>query len=232
MSLRKISLPLLVLFALISFVLTACGDEKPTATPRPPVAEATSAPVFGRVTGGVGSATQVAIGITPPPGQKNTPRAATPTAGRTTAPANRSTPTAAVASDPQLTEKLPERTVIRTFTDRQGRAVKLTYGRGNGRSGDYGWAHIYGKHVMGIWYDGGIITTFPKTVGTKTPDDVVALVSKSITEDRNPDEQGDNRRSYVYPVPGTDRDVFTVVGSDGTIITSYPVKHGSKDEDN
>lgn len=108
--------------------------------------------------------------------------------------------------------------------------MRLIYGRGEGRRGDYGWAHIYGKHVQGIWFDGGTITTFPRSVGTKTPEEVLELISKSI-QDRRPDDEPNSRRSYVYQVPNTSRDVFTVVGNDGTIITAYPVARGSKDED-
>ncbi|HEX2914722.1 MAG TPA: hypothetical protein VH186_28230 [Chloroflexia bacterium] len=141
-----------------------------------------------------------------------------------------STPTVATSDQPSLTEKLPERTVVRTFTDQQGRTIKLVYGRGSGHNGDYGWAHIYGKHFQGIWYDGGTLTTFPQAVGAKTPQDVINLINKSL-QDKNPDNTANGRRSYNYPVPGTNKDIFTVVGSDGTIITSYPVPHGSKDED-
>ncbi len=119
--------------------------------------------------------------------------------------------------------------VVRTFTDGQKRPIRLTYGRGSGHGGDYGWAHILGKHVNGIWYDGGTITTFPQALGAKTPEAVVDLIGKSL-QDSSPNDSGGGRRSYVYAVPGTNRDVFTVVGNDGTIITSYPVPHGSKDE--
>ncbi len=184
----------------LSIFLTACGE--PTAIPLP-----IAPPV-----------------ATAAPAAKTT---AAPTLAATIAP---KATAAAILDEPALTEKLSERTVVRSFTDAQGRSVKLLYGRGNGRGGDYGWAHIYGKHVQGIWYDGGTITTFPKALGTKTPDDVVGLLGKSL-QDKKPDDAGNGRRSYVYFVPNTNRDVFTVVGNDGTIITSYPVAHGSKDED-
>jgi len=132
---------------------------------------------------------------------------------------------------PSLTEKFSEKTVIRNFSDSQGRKVKLVYGRGTGHNGDYGWAHIYGKHFKGIWYDGGTISTFPQDAGAKTPQDVVDLIQKSLT-DRQPDSEANDRLSYSYQIPGRNKDVFTVVGNDGTIITSYPVNHGSKDADN
>lgn len=212
--------------------LSACGE--PTSTPQP-VAVSPQAPVFTRTAPPTGASTQVAIALTPPPGTRTTRPTNRPTNNPptpTVAATRRANPTAAVAGDPKLVEEQSERTVIRTFTDKKGRTAKLIYGRGNGRGGDYGWAHIYGKHVLGIWYDGGTITTFPKALGTKTPDEVAELVGKSITQDNNPDEQGNNRRSYVYAVSGTNFDVFTVVGGDGTIITSYPVRHGTKDEDN
>jgi hypothetical protein len=139
---------------------------------------------------------------------------------------------AASATDlPSLTDKYPEKTVIRNFSDSQGRKVKLVYGRGSGHNGDYGWAHIYGKHFKGIWYDGGTISTFPQDAGAKTPQDVVDLIQKSLT-DQKPDSEANDRLSYSYPIPGRNKDVFTVVGNDGTIITSYPVNHGSKDADN
>ena len=139
--------------------------------------------------------------------------------------------TASATGLPSLTEKYPEKTVIRNFNDSQGRKVKLIYGRGTGHNGDYGWAHIYGKHFKGIWYDGGTISTFPQDAGAKTPQDVVDLIQKSLT-DRKPDPEANDRLSYSYPIPGRNKDIFTVVGNDGTIITSYPVNHGSKDSDN
>ncbi len=145
--------------------------------------------------------------------------------------APRKTAPAAATSELALTEKYPEKTVIRSFSDSQGRKVKLIYGRGTGHGSDYGWAHIYGKHINGIWYDGGTISTFPHDAGTKTPQEVVNLIQKSLT-DQQPDKEANDRLSYSYPIPGRNKDVFTVVGNDGTIITSYPVNHGSKDSDN
>ncbi len=186
----------------LALLLSACGD-KPTSTAV--VLPPTTAPVT------TVAATTAASAARP-----------------TTALAR--TATVAVAAEPSLTQTLPERSVVRTFSDVEGRQVKLTYGRGAGRGGDYGWAHIYGKHVNGIWYDGGTITTFPKALSTKSPEQVVELIGKSI-QDKKPDDAGNGRRSYVYAVPNTNKDVFTVVGNDGTIITSYPVPHGSKDED-
>lgn len=144
----------------------------------------------------------------------------------------RKTVTAAAAGiEPGLTNQYPEKTLIRSFSDINGRKVKLTYGRGSGHGGDYGWAHIYGKHVNGIWYDGGTISTFPLDAGTKTPQEVINLIQKSLT-DPKPDNEANDRLSYSYPIPGRNKDVFTVVGNDGTIITSYPVNHGSKNIDN
>lgn len=140
------------------------------------------------------------------------------------------TTTVATKNEPELTAVLSEKAVVRTFTDQQGHTIRLLYGRGTGHSGDYGWAHILAKHINGVWYDGGTITTFPKALGTKTPAEVINLIDKSL-QDKNPDSQSGGRRSYVYFVPGTKNDVFTVVGADGTIITAYPVPHGSKDED-
>lgn len=142
----------------------------------------------------------------------------------------RKTPTALAAGELSLTDTYPEKTVLRNFTDSQNRQVKLTYGRGTGYGGDYGWAHIYGKHFKGIWYDGGTISTFPLDAGAKTPQEVVNLIQKSLT-DVKPDKEANDRLSYSYPIPGRNKDVFTVVGNDGTIITSYPVNHGSKDND-
>jgi|GEM_PF-2404342 len=135
----------------------------------------------------------------------------------------------ATKNEPDLTAVFPEKTVIRTFTDQEGHTIRLFYGRGTGHNGDYGWAHILGKHVNGIWYDGGTITTYPKAVGAKTPAEVISLIDKSL-QDKTPDSQAGGRKTYVYFVPNTKNDVFTVVGSDGTIITAYPVPHGSKDE--
>ncbi len=141
------------------------------------------------------------------------------------------TVTAAAGIEPSLTTQYPEKTLIRSFSDINGRKVKLTYGRGSGHGGDYGWAHIYGKHVNGIWYDGGTISTFPLDAGTKTPQEVVNLIQKSLT-DQKPDNEANDRLSYSYPIPGRNKDIFTVVGNDGTIITSYPVNHGSKNSNN
>lgn len=209
----------IVLLITLTLGLAACGT--PTATPLPPTE--TPAPTT-RVAG----TTRTAAG-NPTVATNITTRAASTTrsAQATTATSNQSGQSNQVED---LTATYPEKTVIHTFTDNEGRSVKLIYGRGAGHGGDYGWAHILGKHVNGIWYDGGTITTFPKALGTKTPQDVINLIGKSL-EDKNPDNQGGGRRGYNYAVPNTNRDVFTVVGNDGTIITSYPVPHGSKDED-
>jgi hypothetical protein len=225
----------LILLAAV-FLLTACGAI-PTGTPEPTLEPATPTRTVS------GTPTTLVNAVTPTRSDAGTPtilvNRVTPTrsGGATPTRANNPTPTRqpartgpAVIDRPSLTDELPERTVVRTFTDVEGRQVRLTYGRGTGHGGDYGWAHIYGKHVKGIWYDGGTITTYPKALGTKTPDEVVELIGKSI-QDKKPDDAGNGRRTYVYAVPGTNRDVFTVVGDDGTIITAYPVAHGSKDED-
>lgn len=195
-----------ILVLLLAILLTACSEPAtvPTLTLVPAPADTATAST-ARTT--------------------NAASSTRPTGAAATASA-----TAAVADGLSLTATFPEKTVIRTFKDAEGRTVRLVYGRGTGHNGDYGWAHIYGKHTQGIWYDGGTITTFPKTVGAKSPEQVVDFIGKSLL-DKNPDNAGNGRRSYVYAVPGTNWDVFTVVGSDGTIITSYPVRHGTKDED-
>jgi hypothetical protein len=206
-----------LLLAILVVVLVACSRSEPTTTSTP-------LPVRPTATTELASSSRAtATTIT------NNSANSRPTATATTAAVTNRTPTVAVAED-DLTAVKPERTIIRTFTDAQGRTVRLLYGRGNGHSGDYGWAHILGKHINGIWYDGGTITTFPKAVNAKTPAEVITLIGKSL-QDQKPDDEGGGRRSYVYAVPGTNKDVFTVVGSDGTLITSYPVNHGSKDED-
>ena len=195
-----------ILVLLLAILLTACGD--PATIPTLPLVPAPT------------DAATVSTARTTTAASSNRTTGATTTARAT----------AAVADGPSLTATFPEKTVIRTFKDAEGRTVRLIYGRGTGHNGDYGWAHIYGKHTQGIWYDGGTITTFPKTVGAKSPEQVVDFIGKSL-QDKNPDNAGNGRRSYVYAVPNTSWDVFTVVGSDGTIITSYPVKHGTKDAD-
>ncbi|NWJ48475.1 MAG: hypothetical protein HXX08_21675 [Chloroflexi bacterium] len=196
-------------FLLLAMLLVSCGD--PTATLVPTVAATTKAVEKTAVT-------TTAIQPTQKPASNGR---ATPTVAERT--------NLAAEDTTDLAKPLPERSVVRTFTDAQGRTVRLTYGRGVGHSGDYGWAHIVGKHVQSIWYDGGTITTFPKALGTRSLADVLDLIGKSL-QDKAPDDQGNGRRSYVYQVPGTNSDVFTVVGSDGTIITAYPVPRGSKDE--
>ncbi len=203
-----------LILAELALVLAGCGNPTPSETPVP-----------------IPTATAIRVAATPtqPPGPSPAKQTTVAAAARTT---ERATTVAATVAqgEADLTAVKPERAVVRSFTDAQGRAIKLTYGRGSGHGGDYGWAHILGKHINGIWYDGGTITTFPKAVGAKTPAEVVDLIGRSL-QDKKPDDQSGGRRGYVYVVAGTNSDVFTVTGNDGTIITSYPVKHGSKDED-
>jgi hypothetical protein len=112
-------------------------------------------------------------------------------------------------------------TLVRTYTDANKREIKLFYGRGVGRSGDWGWAHIVGKHLKGEWADGGPITTFD-VIGVTTPEAVQEIIGRAITEDRDPNSAARGRREYRLPVPNTRYEVLTVVGSDGAIITAYP----------
>ncbi len=212
-------LPFAIVGLLLTLSLTACG-ENTSANPTVPASSPTTL-----ATTALTAPTTASVATTRPTTAQPTLTLASPKTNATT---TRNGATTA-ATEPSLTDTLPERAVVRSFTDDTGRPIKLTFGRGNGHGGDYGWAHIYGKHVQGIWYDGGTITTFPKAINTKSPEEVVGLIGKSL-QDKSPDNAGNGRRSYVYAVPGTTRDVFTVVGSDGTIITSYPVPHGSKDE--
>lgn len=195
--------------------MVACGDPTATSTAIPVPPTVTSAPATTR------AAAQTTRTTVPA-----TTRAAQTTQGSSA----RATTAVPYQADNELTAVRPEKAVVKTFTDDEGRTIKLVYGRGTGHGGDYGWAHILGKHINGIWYDGGTITTYPKALGTKSAMEVVNLIGKSL-EDKNPDNAGGGRRSYVYAVPNTRYDVFTVVGNDGTIITAYPVTHGSKDED-
>ena len=212
-----------LILALVS--LTACGGSNnnnqtnnnaasvvPTDTP---AATATGMPVV----------TTPAKTTTKAAGTTNTTKAA----GATTK-SSKGTDTSASSGDLSLTGQYPEKTVVRSFTDSQGDTVRLLYGRGTGHGGDYGWAHIYGKHFKGIWYDGGTVTTYPQAFGSDSPDQVVSLINQSL-QDKTPDDAGNGRYSYIYAVSGTNYDVFTVVGNDGVIITAYPVKHGSKGGD-
>ena len=105
-------------------------------------------------------------------------------------------------------------------TTSQGHTDYLYYGRGSGHSGDFGWAHIKGKHINGIWYDGGIITTYPQAFGTTSDIQVLSLINKTL-QDAHPKPSGD-RTEFRYKPSGSRYDVLAVVGSDGTIITAYP----------
>ena len=112
-------------------------------------------------------------------------------------------------------------TLVRAYTDANKREIKLLHGRGVGRAGDWGWAHIVGKHLKGEWADGGPITTFD-VIGVTTPEAVQEIIGRTVTEDRAPDSSARGRREYRLPIPNTRYEVLTVVGSDGAIITAYP----------
>jgi hypothetical protein len=113
-------------------------------------------------------------------------------------------------------------TVIRTFVDGQGLTISLPYGRAAACTGDFGWAHIVDKHVLGNWPCPGILTTFPDLVGAATEESVQALIYMALQE---PPVPSGNRFLYRWPVPGTPYPIDVVVTSpaDGsTIITSFP----------
>jgi len=133
------------------------------------------------------------------------------------------TPTPAVTATarPPGTPTSSPYTVVRTFKDARERTITLHYGRAVGRSGDWGWAHIVGKHLKGEWRDGGPITTF-EVVGLTTPEAVQEIIGRTVREDREPDDSARGRREYRLPMPGSRYEVLTVVGSDGAIITAYP----------
>jgi hypothetical protein len=112
-------------------------------------------------------------------------------------------------------------TVVRTYTDAQGRPITLYLGRGLGTSGDWGWAHIIGKHLYGEWRAGGPLTTFD-VVGVTTEAGVQDIIGRTLAEDGRPDDSARGRREYRLPIPNTRYEMLTVVGSDGAIITAYP----------
>jgi hypothetical protein len=111
-------------------------------------------------------------------------------------------------------------TVVRTFTDADGRTITLYYGRGLGRRGDWGWAHIINKHLYGEWSDGGPVTTFD-VIGLASPEEVQNLIGRTLRQDARPDPSSNGRREYRLPVDNG-YEMLVVVGSDGAIITAYP----------
>jgi hypothetical protein len=134
------------------------------------------------------------------------------------------TPTPAVAATPRPASSpvgISPYTVVRTYADARGRTITLYYGRAVGRRGDWGWAHIIGKHLKGEWLDGGPITTFG-VIGITTPEAVQEIIGRAVREDGQPDDVARGRREYRLPVQNGRYEVLTVVGSDGAIITAYP----------
>lgn len=138
-------------------------------------------------------------------------RFATPTPPATLQPR----PTAASAA-----ANTSPRAIVRTFTDAGGRTITLYYGRAVGRRGDWGWAHILGKHLRGEWYDGGPVTTF-KEVAVTTPEEVQDLIDRTLLQDARPDAAAGGRREYRLPLSAR-HEMLVVVGNDGAIITAYP----------
>ena len=116
---------------------------------------------------------------------------------------------------------VPASTVVRTYRD-DGRTIALVQGRGDDRSGDYGWAHIRDKHLYGIWSGGGLVTTFPE-IGVCDESSVQEIVGRALRDGRRRAESG-GRAAYTWPAPGTRYDVLVIVGADGTIITAYPAR--------
>ena len=110
--------------------------------------------------------------------------------------------------------------VIRTYPTSDGRTATLPYGRGTGRAGDYGWAHIRNKHVYGVWLEGGPLTRFGEVgvCGERETQDAIGAALQTV----RPTKQGD-RAVYRAPLPDGRGTVLVVVGGDGTIITAYPV---------
>jgi hypothetical protein len=131
------------------------------------------------------------------PGSIGRLRFATPT------PVVTATPRAGATARP---ESVSPYTVVRSYTDGRGRAVTLYHGRAVGLRGDWGWAHIVGKHLKGEWFDGGPITTF-SVIGVTTPEAVQEVIGRSLKE---------------LPIPSSPYEVLTVVGSGGAVITAYP----------
>ena len=212
---------LLCLVGTSAVVLTACGD----ATSVPTVTNIGDALQSARGTLTADAAPTTKTTTKPTRSVDNfnatsTALAQTPRATRTAAPAA----TGAVADAPQgcpaTLDNPRTRDVVCTFHDSRGKNAYLYYGRGTGHSGDYGWAHIKGKHIDGIWYDGGIVTTYPTAFGTTSDVQVLSLINKAL-QDPQPKPSGD-RFEFRYKPNGSRYNVLAVVGSDGTIITAYP----------
>jgi hypothetical protein len=110
-------------------------------------------------------------------------------------------------------------TTVRTYMDARNRTITLYHGRAVGRRGDWGWAHIVGKHLYGQWADGGPVTTFD-IVGVTTPEGVQTMIGRVLKEGRTRDV-ANGRREYRLAV-NSRYEVLTVVGSDGAVITAYP----------
>ena len=108
---------------------------------------------------------------------------------------------------------------VRVYTDGQGRQIVLCQGRGNGHRGDWGWLHIKGKHINGVWYDGGRVTTFPEAFGTRSDGQVQSLIGSALMQSPTLDH---GRRQYRWRPSGCRYQVLVVVSSDNQIITSYP----------
>lgn len=155
----------------------------------------------------------------PSPVSKSTSKPGAKQTKSTTVPAQK--PPKQQVSTASATPKKAKQSHPQEFVDKQGRKAQLTEGRGTGHSGDYGLAHILGKHVLGIWHEGGPITTFGKELGVKNPNKIKKLVGESIEKGDSAGVQ-DNKRTYNYPVPGTKSNIYTVVSNDGKIITSFP----------
>jgi hypothetical protein len=112
------------------------------------------------------------------------------------------------------------RSLVCTFQDGQGRTIKLSYGKGRGHRGDWGWAHIVDKHIRGHWEDGGVVTTFPQAFGTRSEEEVQNLIRQALQQRPH---MSHGRPLYDWkPRQGSYR-VTVVVGEDQeTIITAYP----------
>ncbi|NDD30326.1 MAG: hypothetical protein EB084_18870 [Proteobacteria bacterium] len=109
--------------------------------------------------------------------------------------------------------------VIRTYADGRGQTVLLYAGRGTGHRGDWGWLHIKGKHIDGIWYDGGRVTTFGQALGMRDDVQVQECIGTALRQTPVYDR---GRRQYRWRPAGASYQVLVVVGADGSIITAYP----------
>jgi hypothetical protein len=145
---------------------------------------------------------------------------AAPSPAATTARVATMMPAARVSPAAATLAARDQRAVVRSFTDADGRAITLYYGRGLGRRGDWGWAHIINKHLYGEWSEGGPVTTFD-VIGVATPQEVQDLIGRALRRDTRPDPSSDGRREYRLPV-ANGYEMLVVVGNDGAIITAYP----------